>query len=161
MLSDWEPPKTFATYKHISVERAAGSIGAEVSGVDLSVDLSDDVIAEITTALDENHVIFFRDQDLEPKRQAAFASRFGPLIPYPMVKGLDGTDEVVPVIKNPDERANFGGIWHADTTYLEEPPMGAMLYAVELPPTVVIRCLPTCTWRLRPCRPACNPIWKR
>ena len=38
------------------------------------------------------------------------------------------------VIKNPVERANFGGLWHADTTYLEEPPMGALLYAVELPP---------------------------
>jgi len=134
MLNDWEPPKSFATYKHIAVTRMAGGIGAEVSGVDVSTDLSDAVIAEITGALDENHVIFFRDQNLEPKRQAAFASRFGPLIPYPMVKGLDGTDEVVPVIKNADERMNFGGIWHADTTYLAEPPMGAMLYAVELPP---------------------------
>jgi len=134
MLSDWEPPKSFTDYKHITVKRVAGSIGAEVSGVDISTDLPDEVIGEITGALNEHHVIFFRDQDLSPKRQAAFASRFGPLIPYPMVKGLDGTDEVVPVIKNADERVNFGGIWHADTTYLEEPPMGALLYAVELPP---------------------------
>lgn len=134
MLNDWEPPKSFGTFEHITVTRMAGGIGAEVSGVDVSADLSNAVIAEITNALDEHHVIFFRDQNLAPKRQAAFASRFGPLIPYPMVKGLDGTDEVVPVIKNPDERMNFGGIWHADTTYLQEPPMGAMLYAVELPP---------------------------
>ncbi len=134
MLSDWEPPKSFRAYQHINVKRVAGAIGAEVSGVDISEDLPDVVIAEITAALDENHVIIFRDQDLAPKRQAAFASRFGPLIPYPMVKGLDGTDEVVPVIKNPGERVNFGGIWHADTTYLQEPPMGALLYAVELPP---------------------------
>lgn len=134
MMNDWEPPKSFATYKHIAVNRMAGAIGAEISGVDVSEDLPDNVIEEITSALNEHHVIFFRGQDLAPKRQAAFASRFGPLIPYPMVKGLDGTDEVVPVIKNPEERVNFGGIWHADTTYLEEPPMGAMLYAVELPP---------------------------
>jgi len=134
MLSDWEPPKSFSTFRHIQAKRLAGCIGAEISGVDLSEDLSDDVIDEITGALNEHHVIFFRDQHLEPKRQAAFASRFGPLIPYPMVKGLDGTDEVVPVVKNADERVNFGGIWHADTTYLEEPPMGALLYAVELPP---------------------------
>lgn len=134
MLSDWEPPKSFKDFKHIQVTRLAGAIGAEISGVDVSAELPDEVIAEITEALNEHHVIFFRDQTLEPKRQAAFAARFGPLIPYPMVKGIDGTDEVVPVIKNPDERMNFGGIWHADTTYLEEPPMGAMLYAVELPP---------------------------
>ena len=134
MLSDWEPPKSFSAYKHINVRRIAGSIGAEVSGVDISTDLPDEVIDEITGALNEHHVIFFRDQNLEPKRQAAFAARFGTPIPYPMVKGLDGTDEVVPVVKNPEERVNFGGIWHADTTYLEEPPMGALLYAVEIPP---------------------------
>lgn len=134
MLDDWRPPQATGAYKTIRVTRIAGAIGAEIEGVDISQDLPDEVIAEITRALDENHVIFFRDQSLPPKRQAAFASRFGPLIPYPMVKGLDGTDEVVPVIKNPDERVNFGGIWHADTTYLEEPPMGAVLYAVEVPP---------------------------
>ena len=134
MLNDWEPPKSFRDYQHIKVKRVAGAIGAEVSGVNIAEDLPDAVIDEITAALDENHVIMFRDQELPPQRQAAFASRFGPLIPYPMVKGLDGTDEVVPVIKNPGERVNFGGIWHADTTYLQEPPMGALLYAVELPP---------------------------
>lgn len=134
MLSDWEPPKSFNEYNHIEVKRLAGTIGAEISGIDTSADLDQTVIDEITEALNEHHVIFFRDQNLEPKRQAAFAARFGPLIPYPMVKGLDGSDEVVPVVKNADERANFGGIWHADTTYLQKPPMGAMLYAVELPP---------------------------
>ena len=134
MLSDWEPPKSFSAYTHIQVRRVAGALGAEVSGVDLSTDVSDAAIAEITGALDEHHVLFFRDQDLTPQRQAAFAARFGPLIPYPMVKGLGGTDAVVPVVKNPNERVNFGGLWHADTTYLEEPPMGALLYAVALPP---------------------------
>lgn len=134
MLSDWEPPKSFTEFAHIKVKRLSGALGAEISGVDISEDLPDAVIDEITQALNEHHVIFFRDQDLPPKRQAAFAARFGPLIPYPMVKGLDGTDEVVPVVKNADERVNFGGIWHADTTYLEEPPMGALLYAVEIPP---------------------------
>ncbi len=134
MLDDWQPPQAFSTFKTIQARRVAGAIGAEISGVDLSADLPEDTIEEIKTALDEHHVIFFRDQHLTPARQAAFAKRFGPLIEYPMVKGLDGTSEVVPVIKLPEERINFGGIWHADTTYLQSPPLGAMLYAVELPP---------------------------
>ena len=29
---------------------------------------------------------------------------------------------------------NFGGVWHSDTTYLHEPPMASILYAIEIPP---------------------------
>jgi len=32
------------------------------------------------------------------------------------------------------ETVNFGGIWHSDTVYLEQPPMATMLLARELPP---------------------------
>ena len=47
MLSDWEPPKSFNEYNHIKVKRLAGTIGAEISGVDTSEDLGQDVIDEI------------------------------------------------------------------------------------------------------------------
>ena len=42
--------------------------------------------------------------------------------------------EIIEVKKLEHERSNFGGIWHSDTTYLEEPPMGSMLLAREVPP---------------------------
>ena len=41
---------------------------------------------------------------------------------------------MVEVVKREDERVNFGGLWHSDTTYLSEPPMGSILFARELPP---------------------------
>jgi taurine dioxygenase len=64
----------------------------------------------------------------------AFARRFGDLVTYPMVKGLDDYPEIAPVIKLEHQTVNFGGIWHSDTTYLPQPPMGAILVARELPP---------------------------
>src|SRR5262245_57828534 len=58
----------------------------------------------------------------------------GQPVEYPFVKGIEGFPEIIEVKKLEHERSNFGGIWHSDTTYLEEPPMGSMLLARELPP---------------------------
>ncbi len=122
------------TYKIIETRPIAPALGAEIGGVDLSRPLGDDVIAEIRQALLEYLVVFFRDQDITPEQHLAFARRFSDLVTYPMVKGLDDYPEIAPVIKLEHETVNFGGIWHSDTTYLPEPPMGAILVARELPP---------------------------
>ena len=53
---------------------------------------------------------------------------------YPFVKGFDSHPEIIEVAKLPHETVNFGGIWHSDTVYLEQPPMATMLLARELPP---------------------------
>ena len=122
---------TFDTIQAIPVSPA---LGAEIGGVDLSQSLGDDVIAEIRQAWLEYRVVFFRDQDITPEQHLAFARRFGDLVAYPMVKGLDDYPEIAPVIKLEHQTVNFGGIWHSDTTYLPQPPMGAILVARELPP---------------------------
>jgi taurine dioxygenase len=115
------------------VEPIAGALGAEISGVDLSKDLSDAVVAEIRRVWLEHLVVFFCDQDLPPARFLAFARRFGEPIEYPFVKGLDEFPEIIPVLKLEHETVNFGGIWHSDTTYLDVPPMASMLVAREVP----------------------------
>ncbi|NQV82773.1 MAG: TauD/TfdA family dioxygenase [Rhodospirillales bacterium] len=122
------------TYDIIQPHALTPACGAEISGVDLSDDLSEPAIAEIRRALLQFKVIFFRDQNITPDHHLAFARRFGDLVDYPMVTGLDGYPEIVPVVKLEHETHNFGGIWHSDTTYLAEPPLGAILVARELPP---------------------------
>jgi taurine dioxygenase len=82
----------------------------------------------------QNSVVFFREQPLESGAFQAFAQRFGDIIEYPFVKGLPDFPLIVPVLKLPHEKHNFGGVWHTDTTYLQEPPMATMLIARELPP---------------------------
>jgi taurine dioxygenase len=112
----------------------AGAIGAELLGIDLSAPLPPETIAAIRRALLDHLVIFFRDQTLAPDRFLALAKCFGTPIEYPFVKGIDGFPEIIEVAKLAHERVNFGGIWHSDTSYLAEPPMGTLLVAREVPP---------------------------
>ncbi len=118
----------------ITIHKIAGAIGAELSGVDLARELSNETIAEIRQAWLEHVVIFFRDQNITSAQYLAFAERFGKPVEYPFIRGLDGFPVITPVIKLEHERINFGGMWHSDTTYLELPPMATILAARELPP---------------------------
>jgi len=87
------------TFNFIQPNPIAPALGAEIGGIDLCHDLDDDVTAEIRRALLTYRVIFFRDQDITPDQHLAFAGRFGDLVDYPMVDGLDGYPGIVPVIK--------------------------------------------------------------
>ena len=116
------------------VQPLSGSVGAEISGINLLAPLDDDTIARIRRVWLQHGVIFFRDQPLDSAALMAFAERFGEVVEYPFVKGLPDYPLIIPVLKLPQERHNFGGIWHTDTTYLREPPTATMLIARELPP---------------------------
>lgn len=118
----------------LSVRRIAGALGAEVSGVDLRQGLDESSTRALRQIFLDHQVIFFRDQDLSLDQYMRFARSMGTPIEYPFVKGLDGHPCIIEVKKLEHERVNFGGIWHSDTTYLEQPPMGSMLLAREVPP---------------------------
>lgn len=111
------------------------AIGAVIEGVDLSRPLSSDQLAEIRAIWLERLVIVLRGQSLSPAQQLAFAEQIGTPDIYPFLKGLPGFPMITPVLKKEDETANFGGVWHSDTTYQPAPPMATMLYALELPPS--------------------------
>ena len=118
----------------LEVRPLSRAVGAEILGINLLNPVSDAQIAEIRKIWLQHSVVFFREQPLEPAAFQAFAKRFGEIIEYPFVKGLPDFPLIVPVLKLPHETHNFGGVWHTDTTYLQEPPMATMLIARELPP---------------------------
>ena len=118
----------------MKVRKIAGALGAEISGVDLSAGLTTARAADIRKVLLEHQVIFLRNQRLTPAQFLAFARHMGEPVEYPFVKGLESYPHIIEVKKLEHERSNFGGIWHSDTTYLEEPPMGSMLLSKEVPP---------------------------
>lgn len=122
-----------APYRHIETHKLAGSLGAEVSGVNLAEDLPDEVLAEVRAALLENLVVVFRDQALSPDRQLAFARRWGDIHLHPFMVGMEEHPEVLRIVKTPQDKKNFGGSWHTDQMFSPSPAMGTMLYAVEVP----------------------------
>jgi taurine dioxygenase len=118
----------------IEVRPIAGSIGAEIENVDLSEDLDEATIDDIRGALLDHCVIFFRKQKLDGERHKAFTRRFGKIFIHPNYQGMQADPEIILITREPGDKKIVGEDWHADTTMMPEPPMGAILYAIEVPP---------------------------
>jgi taurine dioxygenase len=118
----------------MQIKRIAGALGAELQGIDVASGMTPQVAGAIRQALLEHQVIFIRQQNLTSPQFLRFAQAMGEPIEYPFVKGLDGFSTIIEVKKLEHEKVNFGGVWHSDTTYLEEPPMGSMLLSKQVPP---------------------------
>jgi taurine dioxygenase len=122
-------------YQSISVHPVAGSLGAEVGGVDLAEPLRNSVADELRRAFVEHLVLFFRDQTLTSEQHLAVSRLFGPIVRMPYVKHMADYPDIIAVLKEPDERniSTFGNAWHSDFSFLEEPPLGSLLYARDVP----------------------------
>src|SRR5947209_20003722 len=108
-------------------------IGADVSGVDLA-DIAEPTVVELRAALNRHHVLFFRDQDLSPEQQLQFAARFGP-VQLPMIDAPATTVPGVTVLDQIGPKGQGTDRWHADSTFMTRPPLGAVLRAVQVPRT--------------------------
>ena len=118
----------------IEVRPVAGALGAEIHGIDLADSPSDEQFGTVRRAFLDHQVIFFRDQALDPDSHKELGRRFGELNVHGYYKSLPGHPEILPVLKEPEATENIGGVWHSDVTYLPEPALGSILYALEVPP---------------------------
>lgn len=145
-LSPRRPAPFYGPRKHVAARREAlqamrfnsietrllsPSLGAEISGVDLSKPLSPETAKEIETALVEFKVLFFRDQNIEASDHAAFARHFGELEIHPFLPGGE-TPEVIRFAKD-EEVVGVENNWHSDVTWRQEPSLGSVLRAYEVP----------------------------
>ena len=121
------------TYQHITVKPLAGAIGAEIFGADLSQPLMPKVLDEIHRAHLDHLVIVFRNQDLTPDNHKAFARNFGSAHINDFFPTIEGHPDIQLVAKNPEDTRNGGSVWHTDVSYAAKPPLGSMLYALEVP----------------------------
>jgi taurine dioxygenase len=118
----------------LEVRPISGAGGAEIFGVDVAQPLDDGTVGEIRDALNEHCVVFFRDQEIDVAQHKAFAKRFGPIFLHPNFVTVMEDPEVVMVRREPGDTSYVGEDWHTDTTMCAEPPMGAILYGIDVPP---------------------------
>jgi len=115
---DWQP-----MIGHFGAFAPAGCDVAQLPG------------AELLQALARHQLLLFRQQQLTNAAFERVAAGLGPLARYPYAAPLPGSRYVVPIVKEPEDQHNFGGAWHTDTSYLENPPALTLLLARETPAT--------------------------
>jgi taurine dioxygenase len=129
----------------IRVQKLGPSLGAEVVGADLSRPLAAETFAGIRKAWLDHLVLRFRGQRLSDPQLLAFSRLFGELDPpgpNPYGKPFLPEHPEMNVISNiKTDGAPIGGLgdgeamWHSDMTYVDTPPMAAILHALEVPPS--------------------------
>ncbi len=112
---------------------ASGALGVEVRGIDLANPLDAGTVTQIKSALAEEGVVFFRDQDITPEQQIAFAENFAPININRFFKAAPGYPKIAEVRKDPGQTKNIGGSWHTDHSYDQIPALGSVLLAREVP----------------------------
>jgi taurine dioxygenase len=113
--------------------------GAELLGLDVGA-VDDTVFARIHQAFLEHQFLVFRDQKLTLEAHQTFSARFGALKGHILKQYLMPGTETVLVLSNkkvngkPIGLEDAGRYWHSDVSYEDVPPLGSMLYGVEIPP---------------------------
>lgn len=120
-------------------------LGAEVRGLDLQQPLNDAAVSDLITAWRDYSVLVFRGQSLSDAQLIAFSQLFGELDPpgpNPYGRPINPDNPLINIISNivedgqPVGNLGYGeAVWHADMTYVDQPPRGAVLHAHELPPS--------------------------
>jgi len=118
-------------YNRIRVEPVTGSIGAEVSNVDLR-ELDDELVSELHDAWMRHKVLFFRDQQLDHAQHVAYGRAMGELEIHPFLPHVDGHPEII-VLESTPEKFVAAESWHTDVTFRESPPLGSVLYGRVIP----------------------------
>ena len=117
----------------MKVKLCSGALGAEIEGMDLRT-INSDNFKTVNDLLLEHKVIFFREQNMSPEDQIKLAKLFGPVEEHAYVKGLEGYPEITRLIKDADEKNQWGEGWHSDVSYNESPIKAVILKSVKIPP---------------------------
>ncbi len=125
----------------ITVSPLDGPLGAEISGIDLSVPLAPADFAVVRQALLDHLVFVVSGIEADLPALVGFGRRFGKLIPHILEQyhhpdtsevSIISTDEKTGAGRTTDMPA--GAFWHSDLSYDVNPSDATMLYSVNVPP---------------------------
>ncbi len=114
----------------IDVRRLAGTLGAELRGLDLGA-VDDAGFAQLHRLLLEHHVVFLPDQHLTLDAHRALGRRFGEIELHPFLPKVDDDHPEIVVLEA--ERGYIADVWHTDVTFATSPPICSILHMVECP----------------------------
>lgn len=127
------PLRSVSTSDDLRIERFRPNLSATVHGVDLGKPIDEHTRSALRHAVTEHGVLFFRDQELDTDQLTAFSRLFGePLRHNPYLPSVASHSGIESIEVSPTKNVRNDS-WHADVTWVENPPRFTVLYANELP----------------------------
>ena len=125
----------------LKISQLSPILGAEATGIDLAVGLTDADFKVLYQAwLDHNGILVIRNQDLTHEQHISFSRRIGELDHHVVTQFVpDDYPELYRVSNKEDEHGKYlgnpqaGNHWHTDNSYLDPPAKASLLYAAEVP----------------------------
>jgi taurine dioxygenase len=129
----------------VTITPTGGALGAIVTGLDASRPISSDMILQLKRALQDHHILIFKNQNLSEFQLFEFATYFGDLfVPpenVPVLGSKPGSPPWVVTIANAAPEYGTGGALldnveltpHSDHQWTPRPSSGSLLYALEVP----------------------------
>lgn len=119
----------------LHIENTDASFGAFVTGVDLTKDLSSDLVAELRGLWLEHKVIAFPEQQMNDGDLERFSLYFGEFGEDPFLGHIEGHENIAAIQRNADETTPiFAENLHSDWSFLDVPPAGTCLFGITIPP---------------------------
>jgi taurine dioxygenase len=122
---------------------SGAALGADVEGFDIN-HVSDADMAFIRKAWLDHLVLRFRGQVFDDRVHRDFSRRFGPLDMAPSTKfnkpwlpEFPEMSRITNILKDGQPTGTLGSgdlVWHTDMSYIDTPPTGSLLHALEVPP---------------------------
>ena len=134
------------TAEHVTVTPLGQALGAEIGGLDLARPFTPAELDAVRAAIQDHHLLCFRDQRLDSDEQVGFSKQLGPLEVFPEQDKTKGESTVYNVanvspegehLPVDDHRVIYQKVnarWHTDSSYRYIPSFVSIMYAIRVLP---------------------------